>query len=202
MTVLALTTISEVEESTGMTAVGVTEQNRWQAYIDSISSFVNGYVDDIFEEITDDVVRCQADYYGLIDLGGGPISDVTLVANWRTAAEVTYAYWNGIDQIQRLQPLQVVDVTYTHGWAVIPDDIAFMVRDLVAGVLQLNENGASGPIRSFTVGDVSEVYDISAGNSLAAVVVGAHTLARYCNGDYTLRLGQRMSPDISTLPIP
>lgn len=199
MTVLALTTIDDIEAATG-DPIPLSEEPKWQAYIDSVSSFVNGYVDDIFEEITDDVVRYQADYYGLIDLGGGPISDVSLISNWRTDAEVSYAYWNGIDQIYGLQPLQVVDVTYTHGWVEIPDDIKFMVRDIVLGVLEL---GTSGPIRSFTVGDVSEVYDTTAGGKVAGVTLAGHTLARYCTTDYTLRLGAGHYPDNTpTLPIP
>lgn len=104
-------------------------------------------------------------------------------------------FFDGLSQIAGLQPLQVVDVTYTHGYQDVPDDVKYMATEVVVGVLGL---GATGPIRSFTVGDVSEVYAVRGDNVAAVVVLSNRVLDRYTNEDVTYRLGAGHYPDEMT----
>jgi hypothetical protein len=193
---VALLEIEDIEAAIGRSAVDATEEAKWQFYIDAVSSFINGYVDVSFEELTDDVVRYQADYYGLIDLGGGPVSTVNSVKEWRSQLETVWD-WDGIDQLFNLCPNQTVDVDYDHGYAAVPDDIKFLAAQVVIGVLQL---GISGTVTSFTVGDVTEVYASQSGDD-ATAVLSRSVLNRYTNVYSTLRLGSGRHPNaLPTFP--
>lgn len=197
-----LITIGDLEDALGYSAATPAEEARWEHYITAVSSFINSYVDVSFEEIEDDEVRLQADYYGLIYLGGDPISTVSSISIWRTGAPHPTAEWNGLDEISGLQPLQVVDVVYTHGYSTVPEDIANVVVESVLGILQL---GANGPLKSITVGDVTEAYAVGVAkpNPTAGVTLAAYVLDSYRDTEYTIRLGARWTQGTdNTLPIP
>lgn len=163
------------------------EAAQWQFYIEAVSAFINGYVSASFEVLEDDIVRYKADYYGFIDLGGDPISSVDSVKNWQTASETVWIF-DGMDRIFYLQPNEVVDVTYTHGYAAVPDDVKYMATQAVLGVLNL---GATGEITSFTVGDVTEVYAKPMDDGAVATVVSLSNsvLGKYTNDQFCFRMG-------------
>lgn len=194
---VALLEISDIETAIGRSATDPTEEAKWQFYIDAVSAYINGYVDVSFEELTGDVIRYQADYYGLIDLGGGPISTVNSVKEWRSQLETEWD-WDGVGQIFNLCPNQTVDVDYDHGYTAVPDDVKFMATVVVIGTLQL---GISGIITSYTVGDVTEVYADTTGDNASATLESS-VLNRYKNTNTTLRLGSGWHPNYqSNLPI-
>lgn len=172
------------------------EAARWQFYIEAVSSFINGYVTASFEVLTGDVVRYQADYYGMVDLGGDPISSVSSVKNVLTGLETQW-YFDGNKKIYYLNPYETVDITYTHGYPAVPDDVKYMATQAVLGVLNL---GPTREIKSFTVGDVTEAYDDPADGPHATVVsLSKEVLDRYRDDESTVRLGFSL-PVPPTLP--
>lgn len=186
-----LLTIEDITEATGNSPSSPEEEARWQHYIDAVSAFINGYVSVTFESVTDDTIRYRADYYGVIDLGGDPVSSVSSVKDWQTQTAVNYG-WDGLCYLFDLEPNQVVDVTFTHGYASVPDDIRFMATEAVLGVLGL---GATGPLKSFTVGDVTEVYTAGVQEEPTAVVsLSRSVLMRYTDVETSWRLGSGRYP--------
>ncbi len=161
------------------------EAAQWQFQINAVSAYINSYVSVSFEEIEDDVVRYESDYYGLINLGGDPVSTVSSVVDWESQLATSY-YWNGLDQIRYLNSNQVVDVTYTHGYSEVPEDIKHVATEAVVGVLGL---GATGSITSFTVGDVTEVYSDPSADGTSVVTLQKGVLDKYTDTYGSFRLG-------------
>lgn len=192
-----LVTVDDIENAIGRPPANAAETAKWGYYIGSISSFVNNYVDVSFENLVGDTVRLSADYYGIVTLPGGPVSTVTLVANWETATEVA-SYYNGLDRVTGLDPLAVVDVTYDHGYEVVPSDIVYLVTDAIVSVLGLS--AGTGALKSLTVGDVTETY--ADGTGAVVVRLSRSTLDKYCNNEYTMHLGGTPGfGSASTLPL-
>ncbi len=195
----ALLDIEDIINALGRAPTSAEEATQWQFYIESVSAFINGYVTAQFGLLTGDVVRRQADYYGVVDLGGDPISSVTSVKNWRTGVETTWDF-DGLNKIFYLQANETVDITYTHGYAVVPDDVKYMATQAVLGVLGL---GATGQITSFTVGDVTEVYSNNSDNGVTTTVVSLskQVLSKYTDEDFTYRVGGKgQFPNANVLP--
>lgn len=164
----------------------------WQFYIDAVSDFINSYVYPVsFVEVTDDVVRRQADSYGLIDLGGDPVSTVSSVKNWRTQLETAWD-WDGLGQIGLLDPHEVVEITFTHGYTSVPGDIKNAAVQAVLGAIGL---GATGPLTSFTVGDVTEVYSHQRQDTTLSVIsLAKDVLDKYATTYGSWRLQHNQFP--------
>ncbi len=177
-----LITMDDVEAVVGEPATAADAAKR-AYYIKSISSFVNGYVDASFAVVADDVKRLQSDYYGIITLPGYPTSEVTSVVSFDTGLATSY-YHDGMGSLSGLDPLQTVDVTYTHGFAEVPEDVTELVLSAVLGALGV-ANG--GTLKQLDVGGVSEVF----GDVTGALVVtlAQSVLDRYKVTSWTMRLG-------------
>lgn len=147
--------ISDVETAIGRPPADATESAQWGFYITAVSSFINSLVDDSFEELTDDVLRYQADYYGVIHLKGGPVEEVTLVTNYKTGEELAAWDWDGLDKIVVRDALRVCNVTYTHGWATVPPDITSLCTNMVIDSINGQD---SEELVSYQVGDVNEKF--------------------------------------------
>lgn len=193
---VALLDLDDIETAIGRPPASAEEEAQWQFYIDAISAFINSYVSVSFEELAGDVVRYEADYYGVIDLGGDPVSAVNSVVGWQSQEGVSY-YWNGLDELRGLCPNEVVDVDYDHGYAVVPDDIKFLATQAVLGILDL---GATGAIKSFTVGDVTEVYSDSGGEGISVTLSGA-VLSNYSDTVGAWRLGSNYNTGGTSIPL-
>lgn len=196
---VALLDLEDVITIVGRSPNSAAEAAQWQFHIEAISAYISSYVDVSFEVKTGDVVRYEADYHGVIDLGGDPVSTVTSVKDWQSQTDVTY-YWNGLDQLFGLNPNQVVDVTYTHGYSTVPSDIRYLATEAVVGILGL---GATGSLTSFTVGDVTEVYSDPAKQGVTVVQLATSVLDRYSNTYGSWRLGRsyQTGGSINGLPI-
>jgi hypothetical protein len=195
--VVALLDLEDIVVVIGRGPESGAEAAQWQWYINSVSAYINDYVDVSFETKTGDVVRYQADYYGMIDLGGGPVSTVSSVKNVRSNAETSWV-WDGLTTLSRLDPNEVVDVTYTHGYSAVPDDIKHVATQAISDVLGL---GATGTLTSFTVGDVTEAYSKPTDEgSVTVVSLSKDVLDRYSSVYSSWRLGYRDSNVSNILP--
>lgn len=191
-----LATLSDIEAAIGRPPANAAETAKWNYYIASISAFVNNYVTDSFELLVDDTVRYQADYYGIVELLGGPIVDVTLIADWSTQLEIA-SYYNGLGSISGLNPLAVVDVTYSHGHAAVPLDVKYLVTGAIVSLLGLT--GGTGALKNLTVGDVTETY--ADGTGAVVVQLSKDTLDAYTISERTYRLGGTPGfGSVNTLP--
>lgn len=183
-----LTTIGDVELSTGKT---ITDEDRATYLINVISAYIASYCDLLsFAEVEDDTVRLQADYYGIIELGGGPISVVTSVTTV-DGTEVAGYTFDGARMITGLGPFQTVDIVYTHGEDEVPADIQGLAADAVGSVVHLN---STGPLKVRTVGDVT--YGYYQGGVVVSVLSEA-VLDRYRKTEYTWRLGPHNTPEVN-----
>lgn len=189
----ALLTVDDIEDAVGYPPATPEIEAQWQFYIDAVSAFINGYVDVSFEELADDVVRFRADYYGIISFGPDPVSVVTSVKAYLTGLETVWSF-DGMSEIQYLNANEVVDVTYSHGYSAVPDEVKFAAAQAVLGALNL---GVPGNLTSFTVGDVSESYSTPEG-STAIITLSSTVLNKYTSGQTSWRLGKSIHVSGST----
>lgn len=122
-----------------------------------ISTYIETYTGKTFT-VQEDTVRLRSDFYGVIQLPGGPIIEVE---------DVTHFYgstiewqWDGNVTIFELPANTVVDITYTFGYSSVPDDIQMVCTEAVKK-LWLSPNGQEdGPKIRRKVGDVEEMYQV------------------------------------------
>lgn len=182
---VALITVQDIEVALGRDVDDTQEQSEWQFYIDTISDFINNYVNVSFERATDVTERLKADYYGQIKLTG-PVVEITSVKNARTLQEDQWVdFDSGNNTLYYLEPNQTVLVTYTYGYSTIPDDIQQLVLATVLD--QINEISPVS-LRAFKVGDVEEQYRDGMLTQLFGMS-GRKTLNKYGSNSYTINTG-------------
>lgn len=179
-------TVSDVETALGRTFTAE-EEAQATYYINRISAFIGSYCDLIsLEEVVDDEIRAQADYYGIIEVGGGPISVVTSVEAVDGTGEVGYSF-DGSNRIFGFEPFQTVDIVLTRGSDVIPEDLKQVALDAVVDVMRLPSEVR---LTQRKVGDITYVYEN--GDGTATVQFSQNVLDRYATTEYTWRLGSPM----------
>jgi hypothetical protein len=129
-------------------------------YIALVSQYIASYTGVAFSSV-EHTSRLKADYYGRISLPHKPVAEIESVKNWRSSAEHPRWQWDGLDEIYGLHPTEVVEVTFTSGYSVVPEDIKFVAREAVKR-LYLAPDGEGqdlpGRLTKFRVGDVDEGY--------------------------------------------
>jgi len=183
-----LITIDDLENALGREPTEY-EEAEWQRYITLVSSYINESVDVSFTETTE-TVRLKADGFGQIKLKG-PVTDIVSVKNFRTGNEDPWVDFDGIDTLFYLEPHQVVDVTYTHGYSTVPADIKDVCVNLVLNLL--GENTPTNIIK-YRVGDVEEQYSTSRVANLIDDYVNG-VLDRYRQEWYSIPLAYNSFPD-------
>src|SRR6478752_7103413 len=181
----ALVTIEELEAALATTFEdGSPEEAQAQYYIDTISAFINSYVDVSFEKHTDETVRYRADYYGTVTLAG-PVDSVAGVVRPNSTYVVPFLF-DDFDKVYNLQPSVAYDITYTWGYDEVPMDIKGVVIEAVRASINNPNNSLS-----FRVGDVTETYLSGQGvnNQSPIVVLSAAVLDNYSDLSITLTLG-------------
>lgn len=181
----ALIELAELEAALGYTFDTPESQAQAQYYIDTISAFVNKYVDVSFERHENETVRYKTDWRGTITLVG-PVDEVAGVA--RPGSDCTTCYkFDDIDLIYNLQPTTAYDVTYTWGYTEVPQDVKSVVIEGVRASVN-NPNNAL----SYRVGDVTETYHANAGAAVQSpiVILGKDALDDYKFTAFTLSLGE------------
>lgn len=148
---MALITVEELEAFMGRE---FTEQEEIfaEAQIEAISAAIESVTGVTFELVEDQEIRTQADGYGFIELNAKPISEVT-VYDIDSDEELECASWDGLQGIYGLDPNQVVDIVYSHGYTTVPNDIKTVVKGSAARIMY-NPSG----LRQETVGAISVTY--------------------------------------------
>lgn len=158
------------------------DQEYYQYLIDSATAYIEDITDTAFSVHTNSTVRYRADGWGIVELVG----PVTSVASITPLIQSNYTYrydgwywaasqWDGLGEIDGLAPYEVVDVTYTYGYALadVPRDIKKVAVDAVVGVI---DNKPVGTLSERTVGDISYKYEFTDSDfsSLAADVLNSY----------------------------
>lgn len=139
------------------------EQNKVSYYINLISVYIAWYTGTSFERLNDQTKRLQSDYYGRVHLPGGPVHDVTSVLYRVGGGHEGEWYFNGINEIYALRPKATVDVTYSYGYETIPEDIEMVATEAVKRLQNTNVDESVYPVSEYMVGNISERYNIFAG---------------------------------------
>lgn len=190
----ALFTIADFEDATGVEVLPE-EEPKIQFMIDAISQYIVDYTGTNFYVVEDYTERCTADYYGIVTLPP-PVDEVTSVKGARSQEELSYWDWDDNRTVYNLYPHETVDITYSGGYAEVPDNIFSLGIDILKqAVLPPTDNSMT----QFTVGDVSEKYFKGKISSLIDEL-GWITLRSYTDTEGTWRLGPRQFNPPTDLP--
>lgn len=148
---MALITVEELEAFMGRT-FSDDEEAQAAAMIDAVSAVIESETGVSFSVTQDQEVRMQADGYGIIEFSAKPISSVS-VYDVNGVDTLEYATWDGLSAVYGLQPNQVVDVVYTHGYQLVPGDIKAVCYGVCSRIMY-NPSG----LRQETVGAISVTY--------------------------------------------
>lgn len=148
---MGLITVEELEAFMGRT---FTDDEEAQAYtlIEAVSSVIESETGVSFSYTEDQEVRMQADGYGIIEFNAKPIASVAVYDVGETD-ELDYPVWDGLGAVYGLQPNQVVDVIYSHGYQLVPGDIKAVTYGVCSRIMY-NPSG----LRQETVGAISVTY--------------------------------------------
>lgn len=149
---MALVTLEELEAFMGRDFTEA-EEAQAEAIIEAVSSVIEGETGCSFTLQQDDMIRVQADGYGIIDLLSAPVHDVLELVDIRTGDEVNNWYWDGMLAVVGLDPEQSVLLTYTHGYETTPGDIKAVAMGMSSRIMY-NPSG----LRQETVGAISVTY--------------------------------------------
>lgn len=184
---MALITVEELEAFMGRQFTD-SEEAQANALIDAVSFVIEGEAGVSFSLVENEEIRVQADGYGMIELNAKPISAVAVYDIGGTD-ELTYATWDGLCTVYGLQPNQVVDIVYSHGYAAIPGDIKAVAYG-VASRIMVNPGG----LRQETVGAISVTYPGIGGEAgtINFSTLEKRILGKYSAQEKSMRLaGQR-----------
>lgn len=128
----ALATLDDIEAVSR--AVPAADETRVERLLDMVSAAVRRYTGLTFDVVADDeVIGYPVD--GELWLPQWPITEATAL---QFDAEVTVEIgtsgqlYRVVTGVRRPWPRGPVEVTYTHGWATIPDDIVMVVAEVAA----------------------------------------------------------------------
>lgn len=148
---MALITVEELEAFMGRTFTD-DEEAQAEAMIEAVSAIIESETGVSFSVTQDEEVRMQADGYGIIEFNAKPVSSVA-VYDVNGTDELSYATWDGLGAVYGLQPNQVVDIVYTHGYQLVPGDIKAVCYGVCSRIMY-NPSG----LRQETVGAISVTY--------------------------------------------
>jgi hypothetical protein len=148
---MALITVEELEAFMGREFTPA-EEAQAAVLIDVATYAIEGETGISFTLVEDEEIRIQADGYGIIELNAKPISEVT-VYELDSTDVINTAAWDGLATIYGLQPNQVVDVVYSHGYSTVPGDIKAVAYGVTSRIMY-NPSG----LRQETVGAISVTY--------------------------------------------
>lgn len=181
---MSLVSVEEVEAFMGREFT-TPEAAQAQAVIDMVEAIVGSEVAGVsFTLVEDDIIDIQADGHGIIELSSRPVHEVSSILDIN-GDEVRYWDFDGLTTIYNLFPLQVVQLTYTHGYETLPADI----RAVIIGASSRFMNNPSG-LRQETVGAISVTYPGIQGESGTIMFssMERNILAKYASQSRSLRL--------------
>lgn len=192
---MALITVEELEAFMGRTFTDA-ETAQAEIFIDMASDVIQSESGVSFSLVEDEEIRIQADGYGIIELSAKPIQAITIY-QLDSTDEVSYATWDGLSAVYGLQPNEVVDIVYTHGYTTVPGDI----KAVCYGVCSRMMYNPSG-LRQETVGAISVTYPGLGGEAgtLNFSTLEKRVLEKYAASAKSMRMAvQRRKQD--SLPI-
>lgn len=148
---MAIITVEELSAFMGR-EFSTSEAEQAQALIDVVEGAIESETGVSFTPVTDDVIKIQADGHGIIELKSRPVTNVTSLVDVN-GDEIDYWEFDGLTTIYNLFPLQVVTLTYSHGFSSVPRDIRGVALGSASRVMY-NPSG----LRQETVGAISVTY--------------------------------------------
>lgn len=148
---MALITVEELEAFMGRTFTDA-EEAQAEAIITAVTAVIESETGVSFEITVDEEIRTQADGYGMIELNAKPVSEVTVYCIDSDEEHSSYV-WDGLATIYGLQPNEVVDIMYSHGYSTVPGDIKAVAYGMSSRIIY-NPSG----LRQETVGAISVTY--------------------------------------------
>lgn len=164
------------------------EEAQAQMFIDNVSIIIESETGVSFAAVDNEEIRIQADGYGMIELSAKPISQVA-VYDLDETTPLVYGTWDGLATVYGLQPNQVVDIVYSHGYATVPGDIKAVCYG-VCSRMMYNPGG----LRQETVGAISVTYPGIGGEAgtINFSTLERRVLEKYSNTMASMRLaGER-----------
>jgi hypothetical protein len=143
---------------------------------------------------TTSTVRLRVDG-GVVTLPGSPVTAVTTVARLAAdgGATITGWQWDGCDRITCVAVCGDVNVTYTHGFAIIPDELLELVCSIAVRLgASPSGGGMEAGVRSEQIDDYSVTYASDALETASGLIPGEEAALRAFLGDppsaYMVRL--------------
>lgn len=159
----ALTDLTTLEQALGR-QIQEDETSTANYYIRQVSAYITNYTGLVFDTDEDGspgelrTDRYKSDYYGIIELHGGPVGSVSEVKMWANQGDHPTWQWDGLNQVYNLRPHETVDITYSIGYTVIPEDLKMVATEGVKRLFDSPSGQETGPLTKYRVGDVEETY--------------------------------------------
>jgi len=142
--------------------IAAEEEPYYQYLIDSVTAYISSETGVAFSLHTAETVRYRADGRGIVE----PIGPVVSVSAIDPIRDLWFPWdctptYDGLSEIYGLNPYDVVDVTYTYGYALgeAPEDIKNVAIEAVVGVIESDDH--LGDLSEKTVGDITYKYRFS-----------------------------------------
>lgn len=178
-----LATIDQLADTLGR-ELEATDRQADQALLDA-SNFIRAYTRQVISEVTDDEVELRGTWADDLWLPQKPVTALGAVSvRYRGTTEAEVLELDAWDPVPRRGllsrcggwggPRSTIDVTYDHGYAEIPEDIATACCSIAARFCDV-QPGTTGPVISTSIGSFSEAY---AETPAAAATVGLSALEK------------------------
>lgn len=134
---------------------------------------------------TTSTVRLRVDG-GVVTLPGPPVSAVTSVARLAEDGGTTLTgwRWDGYDRITCIPSCYDVNVTYSHGFSPIPDELLELVCSVAARLGSApTSGGMEAGVRSESIDDYSVTYATDSLETASGLLVGEESQLRAFLGD-------------------
>lgn len=151
---MALATVAQVEAVSGLTIAGTSLEDRAEALIELASGVVTERLGQGVELVEDDVQTLQGQPGERLSLPSRPVVDVSAV---EINGDAVVDYYVETDRGSLWREVgwgdmdDVIEVTYSHGFAEIPSTLALIVARMVSRALTIADNVTQQTTGPFSV---------------------------------------------------
>lgn len=136
------------------------------AALEAATSVVEGYIGQPVELVEDDVLVIDGNGNTTFILPCWPVVDVTEIQLDGEVIDADTYEWSATGQVTKLQSvwpktLRVIEVEYTHGYAVVPPAIVYVVANLAARIYSIPV-----AVKQESIGGYSVTYSTGGGLGL------------------------------------
>ena len=192
----AMTTTTELAAWMGRT-FDTAQEAQAQMILDQIEVYISRTVGIGFGETSDHVATYVADGQGLIELPLQPVTEVSSVTYLDARPYRDGWGYNSAGTLYGITPGFAVIVTYTYGYATLPDDL----KGVVLGMASRQAYNPTG-VRQKTVGSESVTYSVQSGG-LSPSPMEREVLESYrgCSASWRLVLDEFPGEGDDYLPV-